>query len=185
MAEPPDIEDSEFVALCAHYLDLKFELIQDQPEHDQDHFSSPCSNDTDQGRTRHSKQSVSTARTTPLRPSPRLAEEPDFYSIPSFLRHLQYSDMPQASKHLFRTLADRIWEISSSLLSDSHIHEDAIGALINHTNAILVQMQQSSEQIRDQIHNIAYIKTLAPFKVHPTSIDLWCNYRQMVQLIVK
>lgn len=187
MAEPPEIEDSEFVALCAQYLDLKFDLTQEQPEpdHDHDHFSSPCSNDTDQDGTCHSKQSASTAHTTPLRPNPRLVEEPDFSSLPTFLLHLQYSDMPHASKDLFAMLAGHVCEISSLLVPNARVHEDSIGAVIDHSNAIIAQIQQSAKQIQDQIHNIAYIKSLAPFEVHPTSIDLWCNYRQMVQLIVK
>ncbi|KEF57438.1 uncharacterized protein A1O9_05355 [Exophiala aquamarina CBS 119918] len=189
MAEPPEIEDSEFIALCAQYLDLKFDLTQDQPEpghdHNHDQFSSPCSNDTDQDGTRHSKHSASTAHTTPLRPSPHLVEEPDFSSLPSFLLHLQYSDMPHASKDLFAMLADHICEITSLLMPNTRLHEDSIGTLIEHSNIIIAQVQQSARQVLGQIHNIAYIKTLAPFEVHPTTIDLWCNYRQMVQLIVK
>jgi len=187
MAEPPEIDDSEFVALCAQYLDLKFDLSHDQLEsdHDHEHFSSPCSNDTDQDGTRYSKQSASTAHTTPLRPSPGLVEEPDFYTLPSFLRHVRYSDLPNASRHLFAMLADHICEIGSLLTPNSRVDEDSIATLIDHSHFILAHVQQSAKQVQDQIHNITYIKTLAPFEVHATSIDLWCNFRQMVQLIVK
>lgn len=185
MAVPPELEHSEFVALCAQYLDLKFDLVQDQPEHEQHHFSSPCSNDTDQDSTGHSKQSASTTRTTPLRPSPHLVEEPDLSSVPSFLLHVQYSDLSQASKDFLRCLADHIWGISSLLGSEYHLHLGAVSALVNHANTISAQVKRSSAQVQDQISNIAYIKTLAPFEVHATPIDLWCNYRQMIQLIVK
>ncbi|KAK5045626.1 hypothetical protein LTR84_008995 [Exophiala bonariae] len=57
--------------------------------------------------------------------------------------------------------------------------------MADHANAIYAHVRRSSESVQDQINNIAYVKTLAPFEIHPTSIDIWCNYRQMLHLIVK
>lgn len=183
MAEPPGLEDSEFLALCAQYLDLKFDLVQDRHEPDGP-FSSPGSNDTDRDTTRHSKESASTARTTPLRPRPSV-EESGLRTVPSFLLHVQHSDLSQASKDSFRCLANHIMEMNSLLRSDHRLRSETFDAMVDHANAMYTQVRRSSEQVQEQINNIAYVKTLAPFEIHPTPIDIWCNYRQKMQLIVK
>lgn len=185
MADPPELEDAEFVTLCARYLNLKFDLTDEPTENDQEDFSSPCSCDTDDGATRISNQSASTARTTPLRPIPRVVEEQEFTTISTYLQHLAYADLPPASKRAFESLAYSIQEIASLLLSNNRLDMDIASAVIAHGGAIARQVQHSILRVKEQLSNVAFIKRLAPFEVLPASFDLWCNYRQKAQLIVQ
>ena len=191
MANPPELQDAQFVTLCARYLDLKFDLAEESPEKDNAQFSSPCSYDTDldpdPDRNWLSNGTVSTARTTPLRPGPHANDEEEypFASMSSYSQHLTHADLPPTSKQVFHILASNINEISVLLTSNTRLDLDIASAIVNHGNILLSHIRRSSAQVKDYVSNIAFIKTLAPFRVRPNPVDLWCNYRQKAQLIVQ
>ena len=45
--------------------------------------------------------------------------------------------------------------------------------------------KSSCQRVNDQIDNVTFILTLAPFTVQPTPEELWANYMQMAELIIE
>lgn len=187
MATPPNLKDSDFVALCAHYLDIKFDLGSVAAGGEPEHFSSPSSDDTDRNRTASSNKTDSTVNTTPLRPHNFNIDIGADATVENFHRHLYHADLPAASKDTFLRLSNDISQMGAILLSNiSNDHPNDVSAPgVHHGRGLQTRLHQFDEKVKEQLSNVKFIQSMAPFQVEPALEDLWCNYRQKTQLIVK
>ncbi|EXJ81723.1 hypothetical protein A1O1_07788 [Capronia coronata CBS 617.96] len=181
---------SDLDTLFTRFPDIKFDEASNLIEetHDKEHFSSPCSNNTDHDESLLSIQSTSTANTTPLRPMPRAAEALDVPNLADFLQHVDSTDLPAICKDWLKSLGRQVFDLARILLptsrdvaghANSHRQE-----ILDQSRPILVQLQDVDNRLQEQVRNIAYIKSLAPFVVEPAPQDTWTIYRQRAKLIV-
>ncbi|EXJ77010.1 hypothetical protein A1O3_10167 [Capronia epimyces CBS 606.96] len=178
--------------LFARYPDIKFNSTSDLFDggHDKEHFSSPCSNITDHDETLLSTDSASTANTTPLRPIPRTADAPDVPNLADFLEEVEGTDLPAGSKEGFKTLARQMKELARLLVPSSGQYFDGYAnsnreQFLGRSRSILARLHDSNNRLEEQVRNISYIRSLAPFTVEPAQRDMWSIYRQRARLIVK
>lgn len=192
MSAATDLTESELFSLCAQYPDINFDTPEEVcgENHQEGHFSSPCSHKTIRDETQTSNGSVSTAQTTPLRPSPCPTEAVESPSFPGFLQHVRRADLPESSKSTFHRVAHEIQELGSLLLgprrpgSGYHCKLNAEN-IRQKGQSILDQLRSANYKVKEQIDNISFVQTLAPFTIEPSLKDLWCNYRQQAHLIAK
>ena len=193
MAGSLDLTDTDLSDLFDRYPDIKFDSTEDLGPACgvSEHFSSPCSNATNQDATPISKKNTaSTAHTTPLRPISHWALESDFPTIDMFLEDVHDTNLPLISKEGFAQLAREISMLGVLLVPGNRdYYEGYVNSnkpKIHHqTQSILTQLQQASNRVADEIDNVEWVKTRAPFTVEPALQDLWCNYRQRAKLIVQ
>ncbi|KAI1613433.1 hypothetical protein EDD36DRAFT_465557 [Exophiala viscosa] len=186
MPESIDLTETELFSLYARYPEIQFESNQ-EVLNEKEQFSSPSSNNTDHNDTQFSTVSVSTAHTTP--PKTNISSNHDSHSpFEDFLENIQKSDMPENSKAGFELIGTEIIELGS-LLSAYGNSENSCGPnscmILCQSCPLLVRLQHCNYRVEEQISNMSFIKTLAPFRIVPSQQDLWCNYRQMAQLIAK
>lgn len=185
-----ELSELDLSSLFAHYPDISFDLPEDCLAEAvvTDYFSSPCSNDINHDDTPDSKQSVYTANTTPLRPSPTATDCLDFLTVESFLEHIKAADLPDVCKDGFSGLAKEMREFGSLLVPPSGCqfrYSLDTQKVLWQGRSTLSQLQESNSKIIEQIRNITYVKTRAPFTVEPAAQDIWCNYRQRAILIAE
>ncbi|KAJ9603103.1 hypothetical protein H2200_012398 [Cladophialophora chaetospira] len=191
MAGSLDLTDTDLSDLSDRYPDIKFDVADDfVPDCTiSEHFSSPCSNSTDHDATPTSKKNTaSTAHTTPLRPLSHCAPESDIPTLDLFLEDISNADLPLISKEGFACLAQEMTILGALLVPESgDLHAGSIKSnkpKIHHqTQMMLSQLQKARDRVTDEIDNVDWIITRAPFTVEPAHEDLWCNYRQRGQLI--
>ncbi len=184
--------EPDLSCLFARYPDISFDVAEEflpQPVVNE-HFSSPCSNDTDHGDTPSTKASASTAHTTPVRPSSRSVEPSSFLNVGIFFQKIKIADLPTHCKEGFQILASEMWDLSSTLLGSDNHHSERYMKLNKQktlwtSRSLLARLEKYNSNVLEQVSNIAFIKTRAPFTVEPSLQDLWCIYRQRAILIAK
>ena len=136
-----------------------------------------------------SNLSNTTTHTTPLRndPVPLLGSRtpPEF---PAFIQRLNESNLPAKAVVYLKSLGHMVLQIGRLLYSPTgnlsvkkqDLQEARI--LCRHMVSLL---DSSCERVNDQIDNVGYILTLAPFTIQPAPEDLWANYKQMAALIIE
>ena len=178
-----DLTNRELVSLFIQYPDM-VNLPGDDDSQSGD--SSDSEEDVDA-----TTLSATTNHTTPLRNepltvlmvSPRPAAE-----YPAFLQRLNQSNLPKRAIDYFTALGQIILQIGQTLFpptGNMSVNQDALEEVCNMSDHLVSLLESSCQRVNDQIDNIAYILTLAPFAVQPTPEDLWPNYKQMAELIVK
>ncbi len=193
MAGSLDLTDTDLSDLFDRYPDIKFDSTDDLiPGCDiSEHFSSPCSNATNHDATPTSKRNAaSTAHTTPLRPIEGCSEDSDLPTVDIFLEGLDKADLPLMSKEGFGRLAREMTILAASLVP---VDGDYYGSYVDsnktkihyQAQSILEQLKQANDKVTDEIDNIQWVRTRAPFMVEPAMQDLWCNYRQRAKLIAQ
>ncbi|EXJ69621.1 uncharacterized protein A1O5_07657 [Cladophialophora psammophila CBS 110553] len=190
MANSTEATEADLSALFDRYPDINFDTTGDLifSSGISEHFSSPCSNATDHNDTPVSKDSTSTAHTTPLRPNLCSADALDSPTLDLFLKQLTNADLPLMCKEAFESLAQEIAGLGSLLVPTNGDHYNGYVdsnklKILSQIRSMSVQLQQSADKVTEQINNIDFVKTRAPFTVDPSSQDLWCTYRQRAILI--
>lgn len=132
--------------------------------------------------------SDATTRTTPLRhdaaalPGPRPVPE---FSV--FVQRLNESNLPQKAIDYFRSMGNKILQVGRLLFPPTgniSIPKEDLREAREVCDHMVSLLESSCLRVKDQIDNIAYILTLAPFTVRPAPEDLWPNYKQMAELII-
>ena len=130
-----------------------------------------------------------TTHTTPLRND--LAAllgsslPPEF---PAFMQRLNESNLPQKAFDYFKSLGHMILQVSRLLFPPTgslSVTREGLQEASNICRAMISLLKSSCRRVDDQISNVAYILTLAPFNVQPAPEDLWANYTQMAELIIE
>ncbi|KAK5189872.1 hypothetical protein LTR99_004145 [Exophiala xenobiotica] len=189
MPESIDLSESTLFSLYARYPEIKFESSHELRVTDEN-FSSPCSNVTDHDDTRLSRESGSTAYTTPLRSQPSFVEPPEGPNLAEFLERVRDTNLPDVCKNGFSDLA-RVIEDLSFLLSHScsrtldHPPRLDKEEILRQSDPLMKLLRRANLNVKDEVNNISFLKGLAPFVVIPSEQDLWSNYRQMARLIVE
>ena len=173
-----DLTDRDLVSLFLQYPDMP----------DDGDNGSPAASDFGEDAG-NSTLSDTTTRTTPLRndPVPLLGSRP-LPEFPIFLQKLNESNLPQKAIDYFKALGHTILQIAELLFplagNVSVRKEDfqEAGDICCHMASLL---ESSCQRVNDQIDNVAYILTLAPFTVQAAPEDLWVNYKQMAELIIE
>ncbi|KIX96340.1 uncharacterized protein Z520_08118 [Fonsecaea multimorphosa CBS 102226] len=190
MAVSAEAIETDLSALFDRYPDINFDTTGDVISSSgiSEHFSSPCSNVTDHDDTPVSNDSTSTAHTTPLRPSLRSGEALELPTLDRFLEQLAKADLPMTCKEVFEGFAQAMAALGSLVVPTNGDH---LGGYISskkqkilaQTRLMSVQLRQSVLNVTEQINNIDFVKSRAPFTANPSKEDLWCIYRQRAVLI--
>ncbi|KIW22327.1 uncharacterized protein PV07_12224 [Cladophialophora immunda] len=190
MANSADAIETDLSALFDRYPDINFDTTGDGVASSaiSEHFSSPCSNATDHDDTPVSNDSVSTAHTTPLRPSLCSAAALEFPTLELFLEQLAVADLPVTCKEAFESLAQDVAGLGSLLGPTKGDHPGGYAAcnkqkILEQIRLLAARLQQSVDNVTDNINNVDFVKTRAPFTAEPSEQDLWCIYRQRAVLI--
>ena len=192
MAGSFDLTGTDLSTLFDRYPDIKFDLAEDLAEASSisEHFSTPSSDVTDHDTTTASKDSISTAHTSPLRPSSECTETHDFPTLDRFLKEVDSADLPLECKAGFEGLGREMVTLGSLLVPDNEDHWE--GHLISNTkrisiraHSLLGQLKEVNRKVAEEVENTDFVRTRAPFTVEPKMQDLWCNYRQRAQLITQ
>jgi hypothetical protein len=176
-----DLTDRELMSLFVQYPDMP-----DMPEED-DNESAVASDFGEDADT--STWSDTTTHTTPLRNDPvALPGSGPLPEFSVFMRRLNESSLPQRATDYFRSLGHMILQIAWLLfppggnISVTKENFQEVRDICGHMISLL---ESSRQRVKDQIDNVAYILTLAPFTVQPAPEDLWANYKQMAELIIE
>lgn len=191
MPESVEGTGAEPNALFARYPDIKFNPASDffDGTHDKEHFSSPCSNNTDHEESLLSADSVSTANTTPLRPTPRTPDAGVVPTLANFMQHVERTDLPDVCKDWFKVLGRQMNDLARLLVpSDGRLEGYANSRreqVLDRSQPLLARLQDSNNRLEERVQNILHIRSLAPFTVEPAQQDVWSIYRQRANLVVK
>ena len=191
MAGALELTKSDLSDLFGRYPDIKFDSAGDiAPACGiSEDFSSPCSNATNYHDTPPNNTN-STAHTTPIWPRTRSIDESHLPSLSLFLNEVKAADIPFLSKEGFRTLATEFVVLGSLLVPhDGEYYEGNLDSnkpkILHRTQSVLTDLRQANDKVKDEIDNIDFVRTRAPFAVEPGMEDLWCNYRQRAKLIAQ
>lgn len=134
-----------------------------------------------------SQMTCSTTHTTPLkhwmmrnephRPTPYI----------NFVAGVSDCDLPSNTKDYFISLASQIVQIGG-LLQGVQAHrdqEEVDDAILDEAGVLLPLLESSSKNCSDQVANIKWVEELAAFRLIPTDVALWSNYRQRVELVTR
>lgn len=187
MPESINLTETELFSLYARYPEIRFQSSEEKLKEKEE--SSPRSNNTDRDEAHVSAGSTSTAHTTPPPTNASFWHESDA-SVRRFFENAQKSDLPESCRTGFTLIGKEITELGSLLSSHGQSESRGsrglgAGRILRQSGPLLVQLRQCNSRIDEQIQNISFIKSLAPFTVVPSQQDLWCNYRQRAQLITK
>jgi hypothetical protein len=108
--------------------------------------------------------------------------------FPVFMQRLNKSNLPQKAFDYFKSLGHMILQVSRLLFpptGSSSVTREGFQKASNICRAMISLLKSSCRRVNDQIGNVAYIQTLAPFNVQPAPEDLWANYTQMAELIIE
>ena len=176
--------DRDLVSLYIKYPEMSL-AFDDELYHDQGNgttdssseiFSSPAS----------SLVSKSTTRTTPLRPEPQLiSSNHEPYDV--LLTSLQTADLPSNTHTYYASLGNRILQIGGLLYSAPGVSPTLkdITEIPEHCRTLSAAFQFSSGKVDEQLATLNYVTALAPFNVNPQPEDLWSNFRQMAELLIR
>jgi len=166
-------------------LFIQYPDMPDMPDGDDE--STPASNFGEDADI--STLSDRTTHTTPLRNDPVVLlgsrQLPEF---PAFMQRLNESNLPQKALDHFKSLGYMILQVSRLLFPPTDnlsVSREDLQEASNICRAMVSLLKSSCQRVNDQINNVTYILTLAPFNVQPAPEDLWANYTQMAELIIK
>lgn len=193
MPDSIELLESDLSCLFARYPDINFDVAAEFVSEPvaSDHFSSPSSdNDTDRDETPGTKLSISTAHTTPLRSPPRTARPSDQRNVEAFFRQVNSADLPAACQGGFKVLATEMRDLGAMLLPGNGpclkgYNPIIIAKISWRSQAMLARLQESNCNVTEQVNNVDFVKSRAPFTIDPAVQDLWCNYRQRARLIAE
>jgi hypothetical protein len=114
-----------------------------------------------------------------------LSLPPEF---PAFMQRLSESNLSQKAFDYFKSLGHMILQVSWLLFPPTgslSITREGLQEAGNICRTMISLLKSSCRRVDDQIGNVAYILTLAPFNVQPGDEDLWANYTQMAELIIE
>jgi hypothetical protein len=175
-----DLTNREFVSLFIQYPDMP-DILDDDDE------STPTSDFGEGADT--STWSDTTAHTTPLRNDPvALLGSRQLPEFPAFMQRLDKSNLPQKALDYFQSLGYMILQVSRLLFSPTgslSVTREDLQVASNICLAMISLLKSSCQRVINQIDNVTYILTLAPFSVQPAPEDLWANYTQMADLIIE
>jgi hypothetical protein len=175
-----DLTNRELVSLFLQYPDMS-------DDDDDDDDSATASNSGEEADS--TTLSDTTTRTTPLRndPAAELGSRPlQVFSV--FSQRLDESNLPQKAIDYFRSLGYIIVHIGRLLFpptSNIAVTKQDLLEASNKCGQLFSLLESSCQRVNEQIENVAYILTLAPFTVRPAPEDLWANYKQMAELIIE
>lgn len=181
-----DLTLRELVSLFIQYPDMP-DIFQEGRDRDGDNVSEAASDFREDADT--STSSDTTTRTTSLRNAPvALLDSKPLPEFSVFVQRLHESNLPQKAVDYFNSLGHTILQIGQLLFPPTgnmsvtnEDHQEA-GNICGHMISLL---ESSCQRVKEQIDNVAYILTLAPFTVEPAPADLWANYKQMAELIIE
>jgi hypothetical protein len=193
MAGSLDITDTDLCGLFNRYPEITFDSAEDVASASAISdlsFSSPGSDGSKLSTTPNSRNTRSTAHTTPLRLALQCDDAPDSPSVHRFLADIEKADLPSEAKRAFGNLAREITRLGSLLVPEighsyrvyQDYHKETI---LDRCHSLLADLQQANTKVADEIQNIEFIQTRAPFTVEPAVQDLWCSYRQRAKLITQ
>jgi hypothetical protein len=175
-----DLTDRELVPLFIQYPDM--------PDMPDDGDESTPSSDFGEGADTSALLDTTT-HTTPLRNDPaalpRSSLMPEF---PAFMQRLNESNLPQKAFDYFKSLGHMILQVSRLLFPPTgspSVTREGLQEASNICRTMISLLKSSCRRVNDQIDNVTYILTLAPFNVQPAPEDLWANYTQMAELIIE
>jgi hypothetical protein len=176
-----DLTNRELVSLFIQYPDMPHMPGDDDAE---SAVASDFGEDVD-----ISTLSDTTTRTTPLRndPAALLGSRP-MAEFPVFMQRLNESNLPQKAIDYFKSLGHMILQIGRLLFPPTgniSVTQEDLQEARNICGHMISLLEPSCQRVNDQIDNIAYILTLAPFTAQPAPEDLWSNYKQMAELIIE
>jgi hypothetical protein len=107
-----------------------------------------------------------------------------------FLNKVESADFPLMSKEALESLAREVVVLGRLLISASgdyyQGYAESNKLKIHHeTKSLRRQPQEASDKAVNEIGNVDFVKTGAPFTVDPAMQDLWCNYRQRAKQITQ
>jgi len=133
--------------------------------------------------------SGTTTHTTPLRNDPvALLGSRQLPEFPAFMQRLNESNLPPKALDYFKSLGYMILQVSWLLFPPTgslSVTRKDLQEARNICRAMVSLLKSSCQRVNDQIDNVTYILTLAPFTVQPAPEDLWANYMQMAELIIE
>ena len=172
-----DLTNRDLVSLFLQYPDMP----------DDDNESAAASDFGEDADT--STLSDTTTRTTPLRNDPvALLGSRALSEFSAFTQRLNESNLPQKATDYFRSLGNMILQIGRLLfppISNTSVTKQDLREASNLCRQMASLLESSCQRVTEQIDNVAYILTLAPFTVRPAPEDLWANYKQMAELIIE
>lgn len=181
------LTNPELVSLYIQYPDMPDMSDGDDDDDDDDDKSAAASDfgeDIDA-----TTLSDTTTRTTPLRQDAAALLGPRPVSEFSILvQRLNESNLPQKAIDYFRSIGTKILQIGRLLhppTGNISVTKEDLGEARHICGGMISLLESSCQRVNDQIDNIAYILTLAPFTVRPAPEDLWSNYKQMAELIIE
>ena len=183
------LTDRDLVSLYMKYPEMSL-AFEDDDDDDQEKeqsfegvdnasaiFSSPTS----------SFQTISTAETTPPRFDPVIAAfttETDDYQ--AFLELLKKAELPSSTRTYFTSLVNRIRRISCLLFSPQETTSTTamFTEVLDHCHILTDSLKPSCGKVEEQLANLIFVRSLAPFNVSPQASHAWTNYCQMAELLI-
>ena len=182
------LTDRDLVSLYMKYPEMSLafddELYQDHGNENTDGSSEIYSSPTS------SSASKSTTQTTPLHPSePEPPQNPstDNEQYLVLLSLLQTADLPYHTHTYYATLGNRILRVGGLLFptTGSTSGLDKVTEICDHCRILVSSLQFSTSKVDEQLATLQFVTSLAPFNVTPQPQDLWTNFRQMAELLIK
>lgn len=146
--------------------------------------SSPASTSLDEADGSH--RSYSTAQTTPLRPLylVRTLRPADVDTVPAYLRRIRQTDLPEACRLCFTSLAQSIGAISTGITPSTNGRYRLNNTyFMDQCSVLLREIQILSSRTKEQIEQVKNLRSLYIFKTVPTDDMLWAMYRQRAMMI--
>lgn len=179
------LTDRDLVSLYLHYPEMYCAIDGDDDGDDategqdggSDVFSPPAS----------CSLTDSTAQTTPVRSEweediPEEFEE--YYALWQLFRTV---DLPPHTITYYASLGRRMLRIGWLMFSFGgySCNRSSSSEVLEHCQVLIALFRFSCSKIDEEQSNLSYIKSLAPFNVTPRAKDLWTNYRQRLELMIK
>lgn len=183
-----DLTNRALVSLFIQYPDM-----DDPPDGDLDDDCPTASSNfgSEDDDIESSMLSNTTTRTTPLRNDLVLSpadHPPPLAEYPAFVEKLNGSGLPQRAVAYFSVLANKMLQIGDLLfppIGNVNVSTESLHEICTTCRYLISLLESSCQRVTDQIDNVAFILTLAPFTVQATPEDLWANYKQMTELIIE
>lgn len=180
-----DQTNRELMSLFIQYQEMN-DLLNDDAEQSAVYSDSDGEDDANS-----TILSATTTHTTPLRNEPvvlTMATPVPLAAFPAFIQKLNQSNLPHKAVEYFTALSQIMLQVGQILFpstSNTNLTEKDLEDVCTLSRYLVSLLASTCQRVNDQVDNMAYILALAPFTVNPAPQDLWSNYKQMSELIIK
>ena len=183
------LTDRDLISLYMKYPEMSsaFEDYDDAVEEEKRIFDATDNSSATSSSPTSSFQTISTAETTPPRFDPETtAATREVDGHQTLLNLLKKAGFPPNTRNYLISVVGRILQIAGLLLPSQGTTTTAemLQEVLDHCHVLIGYLKFSCNMVGEQLANLVFVKSLAPFNILPEAKYAWTNYCQIAELLI-